>query len=213
MQRRPSFWAPRTLALLALSLGSGACDDATPPATPRDATVESDVSLAADVAFGDADDGQAPAALTDGQVVAVLEAVDSGEIAQGLLAMSQAGDMRVRDFGAAMVSMHTASSERVTAVRRRVGITPADSDLSRMLTADATGARGRLAALSGAAFDRAYTAAQVMQHAHVLEVIDRTLIPATMHVELRTALMDDVRPMVAAHLQQARDLQTAVGGL
>jgi putative membrane protein len=205
-------WKPRAFALAVLSLAPLACDDSTPPATPRDAPVDADDASAADVAPTDGDsDAQAPAPFADGQVVAALEAVDFGEISLGQLAMSQAADPRVRDFGAAMVAMHTTASERVIAVRRRVGITPAESDLSRMLAAEAAGTRGRLAAVSGAPFDRAYVDAQVRVHAQVLELIDRVLVPATMRVELRAALMDDVRPMVAAHLQQARDLQAAVG--
>lgn len=156
-------------------------------------------------------DGEVPAALSDGQIVGVLATVDMGEIAQGNLAQSRAADARARTYGADMVTMHMAASARMTTLAQANGIAPAESPLSQMLRDEATATATRLSALSGAAFDREYVAAQAMQHARVLDVIDSALLPNATNVALRAALQNDVRPMVAMHRQQAADLQVALG--
>jgi putative membrane protein len=208
------FSTRRLSLLLAVFMLGAACGDSTsvPPPVSTDATLDqTDATADAAGVTNDVGGDAAQTALTDGQILAVLMAVDSGEISQGQLALSQGSDMRVRDFGATMVSMHMASSARVMTLQASLGLTPAESALSRMLTDDATATRMRLATLTGAAFDRAYIDAQVMQHARVLDVIDSALLPNATRGELRMALSNDVRPMVASHLQQARDLQTAIG--
>ncbi len=150
------------------------------------------------------------AVANDGEVAAVLAAADTGEIQQGELATTHATDARVRDFGRMMITEHTASSQKLTALRQRLDLSPQESVRSRALTSDATATRERLSGLRGADFDRAYVEAQVAQHTQVLETIDSALLPAVREADLRAAITNDVRPMVAAHLQRARDLQAAL---
>lgn len=182
---------------------AGCSDDA--PVT--DAGIDVPTSSVTDAAG----DGAVPVTLTDGQIVQVTATVDSAEISQGNLAVTQASDARVRTYGTSMVTMHTTASAMMMALAQSNGLTPAESALSAMLRTDAMSTQAQLATMSGAAFDRAYVAAQVMQHAHVLDLLDTTLIPNATNAALRTSLQNDVRPMVASHLQQARDLQTALG--
>lgn len=144
---------------------------------------------------------------TDGEIAAVLATVDRGEITQGTYAQSHGTSSGVRDFGRSMVEMHTAATGRMTALAQRLHVTPAENAESRRLAADGAATQQRLAALSGAAYDRAYVDAQVAAHSQVLALLDSTLIPAARAPELRAALQNDVRPMVASHLQQARDLR------
>lgn len=158
-------------------------------------------------------DSSVQAALSDGQIVGVLATSDMAEISQGNLAQTQAMDTRVRTFGMDMVNMHSASSARMMILAMSIGAPAMESNLSEMLRAEATATQTRLAGMSGAAFDREYVAAQVMQHARVLDVIDSALIPNATNAQLRTALQSDVRPMVATHLQQPRDLMTALNAM
>jgi hypothetical protein len=48
----------------------------------------------------------------------------------------------------------------------------------------------------------------VQYHQTLLNIIDRTLIPAVRHDTLRT-LLQDVRPTIAAHLTRAQQLRAA----
>lgn len=147
---------------------------------------------------------------SDGEVAAALAAVDRGEIAQGTLAQARASDPRVRAFGAAMVTMHTDATSRMSALCQRANITPREGDRSRRLASDGAAVQQRLDALRGAEFDRAYVDAQVAQHGDALALIDNTLVAMSHHADLRAALTGDVRPMVAEHLRQARELQRAL---
>jgi len=60
------------------------------------------------------------------------------------------------------------------------------------------------------AFDRAYVAQQVTAHARTLALVDAAISRAQ-QAELRTMLESQVRPSVAAHLQQAQQLQQRLG--
>ena len=64
--------------------------------------------------------------------------------------------------------------------------------------------------LQGSAFDRAYMEREVAYHAAVLEAIDGVLIPTTENAELK-ALLEAVRPAIAAHLEHARQVRAALG--
>ncbi|MDF1502762.1 DUF4142 domain-containing protein [Roseisolibacter sp. H3M3-2] len=71
---------------------------------------------------------------------------------------------------------------------------------------------GAMSAGGGAsAFDRAYVAQQVAAHARTLALVDAAIARGE-NAELKTALQSQVRPAVAAHLEEARALQARVGG-
>ena len=85
-------------------------------------------------------DAQSPAAqgstavltdTSDGEVAAVLAAVDRGEVQQGTLAQSRATDPRVRAFGQSMVTMYTDATSTMSALCQRIHITAHESDRSR----------------------------------------------------------------------------------
>lgn len=177
------------MAFFALTLIAGACSSST-PRTETGAT-------------GD----NAAAPRTDGEIVATLAASDRGEISQGNLAQSRAQNADVRAFGQNMVAMHSEASSRMSSMAQSHNITPEPNAASQRLTSEGEAVERRLSGLSGAEFDRAYMDAQVNAHSQVLDMIDRVMIPRARHDDLRAALRDQVRPMVASHLQQARDLR------
>ena len=63
---------------------------------------------------------------------------------------------------------------------------------------------------TGAGFDRAYIDHEVRYHQQVLDALDNTLIPGAQNAELK-ALLQQVRPNVAAHLERAKSIQTSLG--
>jgi putative membrane protein len=80
-----------------------------------------------------------------------------------------------------------------------------DNEVSFDLRDDAETKRLILRDLEGAAFDSAYATNEVSYHKTVLGAIDGALIPSAKNAELK-ALLVQVRPAVAAHLEHAEVL-------
>ncbi|HUK03172.1 MAG TPA: DUF4142 domain-containing protein [Steroidobacteraceae bacterium] len=70
--------------------------------------------------------------------------------------------------------------------------------------------RAHLKNLSGAAFDKAYVAHEVVYHQAVIDTVDQTLIPHAQNAGLK-ALLVKVRPAFVAHLKHAKQLQATLG--
>ncbi|MBP6833287.1 MAG: DUF4142 domain-containing protein [Deltaproteobacteria bacterium] len=148
-----------------------------------------------------------PTLQNEGEIFAILAAADRAEITEGTYARTHARSRDVRSYGRMMVTMHTAASNRMSALSRRLRISPLEGAESRSLTREAAATQAQLARLTGDEFDRAYLSSQITEHEHLLEMLDRTLIPSARTAELRTALQNDVRPMVSSHLARARTLR------
>jgi putative membrane protein len=147
---------------------------------------------------------------SDEQILAVLHASDVGEIAAGTMAQERATDPSVKAFAMMMVSEHTKLDEQGNALAQKLhaSSTLPDSTLPQILRADSAALR---AAPAGAQFDRTYISQQVAAHQRTLDVVDASL-PITKNAELKTALQSQVRPAVARHLSQARQIQTRLAG-
>jgi len=143
--------------------------------------------------------------LTDPEAVQVLETVNQGEIMQGQLATMRATDARVTSYATLMVGDHTSASAMLTTVATAQAITPAESDTSNQLMQAGDATLRTLRTTDSAGFDLAYMNAQVMQHAQVLELLDRSLVRnidnRALQGQARAA-----RDMVAEHLKQGQDL-------
>ena len=154
-----------------------------------------------------APDAAAAGGPTDPQIAAIAVAANNVDIAAGELAAEKGADTEVKAFGQRMVTDHTAVNAQATELVTRLGVTPEENATSRQLTSDGEATRQRLTGLSGAEFDRAYIDNEVTYHRTVLDAIDQTLIPSADNAELR-ALLEQVRPAIAAHLEHARQIQT-----
>jgi putative membrane protein len=97
------------------------------------------------------------------------------------------------------------------ALAGRLGLTPEENPTSTQLKQGGEQSAVQLGGLSGAAFDRAYIDHEVEYHQTVLDAIDQTLIPNAQNADLR-ALLEQVRPAIAAHLEHAKRLQTELAG-
>jgi putative membrane protein len=144
---------------------------------------------------------------TDPQIAAIVVAANNVDIAAGQLATEKGSDAEVKSFGQQMVTDHTAVNGQATELVTRLGVTPEENPTSQQLTSDGEATRQRLSGLSGAEFDRAYIDNEVTYHQTVLDAIDQTLIPGADNAELK-ALLEQVRPAIAAHLEHARTIQT-----
>lgn len=149
--------------------------------------------------------GAAASGLTDANIAAIVVAANNADILYADLALAKTQDMEIRQF-ATMVKMdHQSVNEAAGALVKKLGVTPVDNSVSFDLRDDAETKRLTMRDLEGAAFDSAYAANEVSYHKTVLGAIDGALIPSAKNAELK-ALLVQVRPAVAAHLEHAEIL-------
>ncbi|HSU16876.1 DUF4142 domain-containing protein [Longimicrobium sp.] len=203
-----TFAAPAMLALAAAcakSDGSGdnaGADSASTAAAPAPA----DSAAAAGTPAG-----VQPGAVTDPQIAAIVLAANSADSASGEQAREKAQNPKVKEFGQRMVTDHGGVNKQAVALAGKLHVTPEENNTSRQLAQGGQQTRQQLNDLAPTAFDRAYIDHEVEYHETVLQAIDQTLIPNAQNAELK-ALLQQVRPAVAAHLQMAKDLQKELQG-
>lgn len=149
--------------------------------------------------------GQEGARLTDAQIAHVAVTANEIDIEAAELAEGRAQSDDVKAFARTMIQDHAAVIDRAAALAQRLGVTPADNDVSQSLVAEAEDETATFDDLAGASFDRAYIAREVEYHRDVLHALDDVLIPQTRNAELRQLLIE-VRPAIAAHLQHAEQI-------
>jgi len=145
-------------------------------------------------------------AVTDAEIAAIVVAANAVDAEMGELASARATDAAVREFGRTMTRDHRAVNEQAGALVTKLGVTPAENDVSRKLRADATVFRAELEKKSGADFDRAYMAHEVAYQRAVIAAVDDVLIPSARNAELKQTLVA-VRPALVAHLEHAEQLE------
>ena len=148
-----------------------------------------------------------PAQLDDPSIAAILAAADTAEIAPSALAESQAQDEEVRQFASLMVREHGMLSDSLRALTSAQGITPMPNRESEVIETQTAATLQALENLSGTAFDSVYVAAMVQSHEAALNLIDDQLLPAVNDARLRRAIEEQVRPRVAAHLEQVQQIR------
>ncbi|HEU0012937.1 MAG TPA: DUF4142 domain-containing protein, partial [Longimicrobium sp.] len=153
----------------------------------------------------------AAATVTDPQIAAIVVAANAVDSTAGELARQKGTSAQVKEFANRMVTDHAGVNKQAVDLVTRLGVTPEENESSRGLSQGGQQAHARLSGLSGAEFDRAYIENEISYHQTVLDAIDQTLIPSAQNADLK-ALLQQVRPAVAAHLEHARQVQGQLGG-
>ncbi|MDB4975208.1 MAG: hypothetical protein JWN48_3549 [Myxococcaceae bacterium] len=143
--------------------------------------------------------------LSDSQIAGVLAALNQGEIDQGNYALTKARDQATKDYAQMMVTMHTAAQAAQASLLQTLGLTAAESALSRLLTTEASAELQQLKSTKDSDFDETYVLGQARQHRAALNVIIDSLLPQADAPALKTELQS-VRATVTAHLDQANAL-------
>lgn len=144
----------------------------------------------------------------DGEIMAMLAAIDRAQIEQGVQARGRVSNAQVRAFSEALLSTHGNSSAHRFQIGERINARARETDQSLTLNDQSFSTQERLAQLRDSSFDRAYVNVQVAQQARALDLIDRVMLPAAQDPELRAHLQREVRPALQRNLERARALQT-----
>lgn len=148
---------------------------------------------------------RADRALSDANIAAIVLAANNADIAYAEQALAKSRDTDVRQFAQMTKTDHETMNAAAGRLAAKLKLTPADNETSFDLRDDSEEKRGVLRELEGFAFDSAYLANEVSYHTNVLAAIDGALIPSARNAELK-ALLVQVRPAVAAHLDHAEAL-------
>jgi putative membrane protein len=211
-ENRMASWMPGLVGLMATSFMACSDDQSTSLTELRvaaqvvegaDAGVEDDAGPDGptnDVDAGDVDAGEV--VLTDGEIAAIVAAVNAGEIEQAEYALLRSSVAEVRAFAHTMVDDHTAANEMLAATLASIMVEPDANSISRDLSAQGAEALLALESTPSPAFELFYIAAQAEQHAQVLSLFDTLLLPEVENAELAT-LLGGMRSSVAGHLAAA----------
>ena len=129
-----------------------------------------------------------PAKPNDAQFAHIAYTAGDIDIKAAKQALEKSHNPQVREFAQDMVRDHTAVNEKALALVKKLGVTPQDNDTSRALVKQADEEHGKLAKLSGPAFDRAYAQNEVAYHQAVNRALENTLIPDASNPELKNLL-------------------------
>ncbi len=159
------------------------------------------------VAQGSAKKAQPAAAapaLDDPTIVAIFDAANAWDVETGQLAATRGSTEAVRTFGKMLARDHQQVQKMGRDLATKLGVTPTPPKNFAM-AADHQAAVKKLAALQGAAFDKAFLEHEVAFHGAVLDAVTTTLLPALKNAEVRK-LVTDVAPAFKAHQEAARHM-------
>jgi len=131
---------------------------------------------------------QAAPAINDAQIAHIAYTAGAIDVTAAKQALSKSHNKAVIEFAKEMARDHAAVNDQALALAKKLGVTPADNATSQSLAKGAAAEQTKLAALSGAAYDKAYAENEVAFHKAVLAALDGTLIPATQNAELKSLL-------------------------
>lgn len=147
----------------------------------------------------------APAAIDDAQIAHIAYTAGQIDVTAAKQALQKSHNKDVRAFAEEMARDHAAVNVQALALCKKLGVTPADNPTSQSLAKGAAAEQAKLAALSGAAYDKAYADNEVAFHKAVLSALDDTLIPAAQNAELKS-LLETGSKLFHEHLLHAEHL-------
>lgn len=149
-----------------------------------------------------------PPAMTDGNIVALLDQANHADSVTGAMAAARGMNPGLKAYGRAMMRDHHALRVGGQALATKANISP------ELPAGDATSARDAAVADSmaamprGAAFDRFYIDHAVMHHQQVLATA-QAASGAAQNAELK-AMIEKAAPIVQQHLDRAKQIQATL---
>ena len=126
--------------------------------------------------------------VSDAQIAHIAYTAGQIDVEAARQALAKSRNAEVRAFAETMVRDHEAVNAQALALVGKLGVTPEANPTSAALSEGAAAKRRDLAALDGAAFDRAYAENEVAFHRTVNGALETTLIPGAKNAELKSLL-------------------------
>jgi putative membrane protein len=150
-----------------------------------------------------------PGALSDANIVALLDEANKADSASGAYAVTKATSPDVKAFAKLMMGEHHALRAQGQQLAKRLGVTPqmpAENLLQSAVEAEMTALKG---AAKGAAFDRTYIEQEIGIHKAVLDLAGKAH-DAAQNEELKK-LIEQAGPVIQKHLDHAEQIQKKLG--
>jgi putative membrane protein len=148
------------------------------------------------------------AALADGQILTVVDALNASEVEQARAVLPRLQSDAVRAFAQIMIEEHQAAREALTTLAAEQQIAAEGSDIAEQLRAESQQVQSELGATDAAQLDTAYLDAQVAAHSEA-EALLADLSAAADSLAL-AAQLSQLRLNVQGHLQSAAALRASL---
>ena len=142
---------------------------------------------------------------SDPQIAHIAYTAGNIDVAAAKQALAKSHNVAVREFASEMVRDHEAVNDKALALVKELKVTPEDNATSQALNKGAAEEMKKLAALNGAAFDKAYVANEVAYHKTVNGALANTLIPNAQNAELKALLQTGLK-LFTEHQMHAEHL-------
>ena len=145
-------------------------------------------------------------ALTDANIVAILDGANAADSAAGSVAAAKATAADVKAFGRDMMRDHHALRVAGLDLAKKLNVTPEAPAGDTSATAASKWKDSLTAMPRGAAWDKAYIDHEVTYHQDVLNTA-QTALGAAQNADLK-ALIQKAAPNIQAHLDHAKQIQS-----
>jgi putative membrane protein len=162
--------------------------------------------MATDTAPAGAEDA---AALSDPNIVALLDEANQADSAAGAYALTKATNPDVKAFAKLMMSEHHALRIQGQQLAQKLNVTPQPPANDPIQAAAQSEMAALKAAPKGPVFDQAYIEQEVAIHKAVLDLAEKAN-DATQNEELK-ALIEKAKPVLEKHRDQAEEIQKKLG--
>ncbi|KTC77993.1 DUF4142 domain-containing protein [Legionella brunensis] len=145
-------------------------------------------------------------AKVDAKILGGLVVLNRNEIAAATEAQRKATNPAVKNYAALMNKTHSQNLQETQNISRRIGVMPENGSVAMMLQSKGKQEMATLNRLQGLAFEKAYIAAMIKDHAAALALLNQKLIPQATNPMVKKQLII-TRVHVQEHLAQAQAVQ------
>jgi putative membrane protein len=148
---------------------------------------------------------------SDGQVIAILQAANQGEIDVAKAVIDRVQNPSVQELAQTIIDDHTAALEKVDQLITSSSIEPIENDNSEELAESADMTIASLQSETGSDLEKSYVAHEIFDHIQTIGTGDHLLGPSATNPQLK-ATIQAVRPTLVKHLQLASQAQRSISG-
>jgi putative membrane protein len=149
------------------------------------------------------------AALTDANIVALLDEANQADSAAGAFARDKATDPQVKSYARLMMSEHHMLRAQGQTLAKQLKLTPEPPANDPVKAAAETEMAALRSTPKGQQFDRTYIDQEVAVHKAVIDLAEQA--HGTTQNEQLKALIEKAKPFLEKHLERAEELQGKLG--